>query len=126
VAAILLVLSLIVPEVGNEWLIADVSLWDVHIQTWMLFVFAIFLFGFVYVWRQQQDQHQSVDEPQEYHSLKSAVSDHSPFLADGAPQIAYQISKRRDKLARLHQDLDRLLQHGPQQAHDVAMAGVAG
>ena len=30
----------------GEWLIADVSLWDVHIQMWMLFVFAIFLFGF--------------------------------------------------------------------------------
>jgi hypothetical protein len=38
----------------GEWLIADVSLWDVHIQMWMLFVFAIFLFGFVYVWRQQR------------------------------------------------------------------------
>ena len=35
----------------GEWLIADVSLRDVHIQMWMLFVFAIFLFGFVYVWR---------------------------------------------------------------------------
>ena len=76
--------------------------------------------------RDDQDQHQSVDEPQEYHSLKSAVSDYSPFPAEGAHQIAYQISKRRDKLARLHQDLDRLLQHGPRQAHDVAMAGVAG
>ena len=76
--------------------------------------------------RDDQDQHQSVDEPREYHSLKSAVNDYSPFLAEGAHQIAYQISKRRDKLARLHQDLDRLLQHGPRQAHDVAMAGVAG
>ena len=26
----------------GEWLIAEVSLWDVHIQTWMLFVLAIF------------------------------------------------------------------------------------
>ena len=33
----------------GEWLIADVSLCDVHIQTWMLLVSAIFLFGFLYV-----------------------------------------------------------------------------
>jgi hypothetical protein len=38
----------------GEWLIADVSLWDVHIQMWMLVVLAIFLFGFAYVWRQQR------------------------------------------------------------------------
>jgi hypothetical protein len=38
----------------GEWLIPDVSLWDVHIQTWMLLVSAIFLFGFLYVWRQQR------------------------------------------------------------------------
>ena len=38
----------------GEWLIADVSLSGVHIQIWMLFVFAIFLFGFVYVWRPQR------------------------------------------------------------------------
>jgi hypothetical protein len=60
-------------------------------------------------WRDGQDQHGSVDERREYHSLVSAVSD--PFQAEGgADQITHEISKRRDKLAQLHQDLDRLLQ----------------
>jgi NADH:ubiquinone oxidoreductase subunit 3 (subunit A) len=55
VAALLLVLSPIVRRsTMREWLIADVSLWDVHIQTWMLVVLAFFLFGFGYVWRQQR------------------------------------------------------------------------
>ncbi len=38
----------------GEWLISDVSLSGVHIQTWMLLVFAMFLFCFLYVWRQQR------------------------------------------------------------------------
>ena len=38
----------------GEWLITDVPLLGVHIQTWMLIVSAAFLFGFVYVWRQQR------------------------------------------------------------------------
>jgi hypothetical protein len=38
----------------REWLISDIPLLGVHIQTWMLVVTAIFLFGFVYVWRQQR------------------------------------------------------------------------
>jgi hypothetical protein len=59
-------------------------------------------------WR-GHDQRGSVHERREYQSLISAVSD--PFrAADGADQITHQISKRRDKLAQLHQDLDRLLQ----------------
>jgi NADH:ubiquinone oxidoreductase subunit 3 (subunit A) len=37
----------------GEWLISDVPLLGV-IQTWMLVVLAIFLFGFAYVWRQQR------------------------------------------------------------------------
>ena len=54
-------------------------------------------------------QHGSVDEQREYQSLVSAVSD--PFRAEGdADQNTHEISKRRDKLAQLHQDLDRLLQ----------------
>jgi hypothetical protein len=60
-------------------------------------------------WRDGQDQHGPVDERREYHSLVSAVSD--PFRAEGgADQITHEISRRRDKLAQLHQDLDRLLQ----------------
>ena len=60
-------------------------------------------------WRDNHDQRASVHEPREYQSLISAISD--PFRAeDGADQITHQISKRRDKLAQLHQDLDRLLQ----------------
>jgi hypothetical protein len=59
--------------------------------------------------RDNYDQRGSVHERREYQSLISAVSD--PFRAeDGAEQITHQISKRRDKLAQLHQDLDRLLQ----------------
>ena len=58
-------------------------------------------------WR--DGQHGSVDEQREYQSLISAVSD--PFRAEGdADQNTHEISKRRDKLAQLHQDLDRLLQ----------------
>jgi hypothetical protein len=67
-------------------------------------------------WIDDQGQHQwrddrqgSVDERREYQSLISVVSD--LFRVEGgADQITYEISKRRDKLAQLHQDLDRLLQ----------------
>jgi hypothetical protein len=61
--------------------------------------------------RHDYDQHGSVDQRREYQSLISAVSDYGPFTAEGgADQITPEISKRRDKLARLHQELDRLLQ----------------
>jgi hypothetical protein len=49
-----------------------------------------------------QDQHVSVDERQEFYSLILAVSDSGLFRAEGDDyQIARQISKRRDKLAKL-------------------------
>ena len=71
-----------------------------------------------------QDQHVSVDERQEFHSLISAVSDSGLFRAEGGDyQIARQISKRRDKLAQLRQVLDRLLQHEPREARDLAITG---
>jgi hypothetical protein len=72
-------------------------------------------------WRDDQEQHVSVGEPREYHSLITAISDYSPFQAeDGSYQITHEINKRRNKLAQLHQDLDRLLQQ-----RDMAM-GSAG
>jgi hypothetical protein len=55
--------------------------------------------------RDDQDRHEPVHER---HALISAVSDHGP--AEGAFQITHEIIKRKDKLAQLHQDLDRLLQ----------------
>jgi len=62
-------------------------------------------------WRDDQDQQESVDERQEYYSPISAVSDCGPPRAESdASLIAHKISKRRDKLAQLRQDLDRLLQ----------------
>ena len=71
-----------------------------------------------------QDQHVSVDERREFHSLISAVSDSGLFRAEGGDyQIAHQISKRRDKLAQLRQVLDRLLQHEPREGRDLAMTG---
>ena len=71
-----------------------------------------------------QDQHASVDERREFHSLISAVSDSGLFRAEGGDyQIAHQISKRRDKLAQLRQVLDRLLQHEPREGRDLAMTG---
>jgi hypothetical protein len=71
-----------------------------------------------------QDQQVSVDERREFNSLISAVSDTGLFRAEGGDyQIAHQISKRRDKLAQLRQVLDRLLQHGPRQARDMAVSG---
>ena len=36
----------------GEWLIADVSI--LNIQVWMLAVLGIFLFWFVYAWRQRR------------------------------------------------------------------------
>jgi hypothetical protein len=35
-----------------QWLIADVSLFDVHVQLWMLLVAGFFLSWFLFVWRQ--------------------------------------------------------------------------
>ena len=44
-------------------------------------------------------------------ALISALSDHGLVRSEHVPfQIAYEISKRKDKLAQLHQDLDHLLQ----------------
>jgi hypothetical protein len=61
---------------------------------------------------EDQDQHVSVDERREFHSLISAVSDSGLFRAESSDyQTVHQISKRRDKLAQLRQVLDRLLQH---------------
>ena len=58
--------------------------------------------------RGDQDQRGSVDERQ---LIVSVLSDHSPIQNDDIPfQTAVEISKRKDKLARLHQNLDRLLQ----------------
>jgi hypothetical protein len=58
--------------------------------------------------RGDQDQRGSVDERQ---LIVSVLSDHSPVQNDDVPfQTAVEISKRKDKLARLHQNLDRLLQ----------------
>ena len=58
--------------------------------------------------RGAQDQRGSVDERQ---LIVSVLSDHSPVQNDDVPfRIAVEIGKRKDKLARLHQNLDRLLQ----------------
>ena len=58
--------------------------------------------------RGDQDQRRSVDERQ---LIVSVLSDHSPVQNGDVPfQTAVEISKRKDKLARLHQNLDRLLQ----------------
>ena len=34
----------------GQWLIADVSVSDVHLQLWMLLVAGVILFWFLYVW----------------------------------------------------------------------------
>ena len=34
----------------GEWLVADVSLLDVHVQLWMLLVTGAILLWFLYVW----------------------------------------------------------------------------
>jgi hypothetical protein len=59
-------------------------------------------------WRGGQGQRGSVDEGQ---LLVSALSDLRPFRNnDVSFETAFEIRKRKDKLARLHQNLDRLLQ----------------
>jgi hypothetical protein len=79
--------------------------------------------------RDDQDQHGSVDNRQEFHSTLSAVNDHSspdPFRPEeewpeaardkgGVHEITDETSKREDKLAQLHQDLSRMLR-SPQAA----------
>jgi hypothetical protein len=37
----------------GQWLIADVSLLDVHLQLWMLLVIGIMLLWIIYVWATQ-------------------------------------------------------------------------
>jgi hypothetical protein len=37
----------------GQWLIADVSLLDVHLQLWMLLVIGIMLLRIIYVWATQ-------------------------------------------------------------------------
>ena len=57
--------------------------------------------------RGDQDQRRSVDERQ---LIVSALSDCSPVRNDDVTfQTTFEIGKRKDKLARLHQNLDRLL-----------------
>ena len=47
----------------------------------------------------------------EGHLLALALSDRGPVQNDDVPfETAFEIRKRKDKLARLHQNLDRLLQ----------------
>ena len=59
-------------------------------------------------WRDGQGQRGSIDEGQ---LLVSALSDCGLVRNDDVPfETAFEISKRKDKLARLHQNLDRLLQ----------------
>ena len=59
-------------------------------------------------WRGGQDQCGPLDEGQ---LLVSALSDQGPVRNDDVPfETAFEIRKRKDKLARLHQSLDRLLQ----------------
>ena len=46
---------LVVPRLGRrrqmaQWLIADLSVSDVHYQFWMLLVAGVILFWFLYVW----------------------------------------------------------------------------
>ena len=59
-------------------------------------------------WRDGQGQRGSIDEGQ---LLVSALSDCGLVRNDDVPfETAFEIRKRKDKLARLHQNLDRLLQ----------------
>ncbi len=67
-----------------------------------------------------QDRHELVHER---HALISAVSDQGP--AERTFQITHEIIKRKDKLAQLHQDLDRLLQ-APGRPHDQRQSEPAG
>ena len=38
----------------GQWLIADLSILDVHFQAWMLLVTGIILLWFLYVWATRQ------------------------------------------------------------------------
>ena len=59
-------------------------------------------------WRGGQGQRRSIDEGQ---LLVSALSDCGLIRNEDVPfETAFDIRKRKDKLARLHQNLDRLLQ----------------
>jgi hypothetical protein len=59
-------------------------------------------------WRGGQGQRRSIDEGQ---LLVSALSDCGLIRNEDVPfETAFEIRKRKDKLARLHQNLDRLLQ----------------
>jgi len=59
-------------------------------------------------WRGGQGRRGSVDEGQ---LLVSALSDLRPFRNDDVSfETAFELRKRKDELARLHQNLDRLLQ----------------
>jgi hypothetical protein len=59
-------------------------------------------------WCGGQSQRGPIDEGQ---LLVSALSDCGPGRNDDVPfETAFEIRKRKDKLARLHQNLDRLLQ----------------
>jgi hypothetical protein len=59
-------------------------------------------------WRGGQGQRRSIDEGQ---LLVSALSDCGLIRNDDVLfETAFEIRKRKDKLARLHQNLDRLLQ----------------
>ena len=56
----------------------------------------------------QSHQDGPIDERQ---LLVSVLSDRGPVRNDDVPlETAFEIRKRKDKLARLHQNLDRLLQ----------------
>jgi hypothetical protein len=73
--------------------------------------------------RDDQSPHGSVVEGQKLHSLVSAESDPGPLRDDGgAFQITQEISKRRDKLAQLRQDIDRMLQ-SPASPHEEPLRG---
>ena len=59
-------------------------------------------------WRGGQGQRRSIDDGQ---LLVSALSDCGLIRNEDVPfETAFEIRKRKDKLARLHQNLDRLLQ----------------
>jgi hypothetical protein len=59
-------------------------------------------------WLGDQRESETIDERR---ALASALSDQGSLGSDNVPfQIRYEISKRKAKLAQLHQNLDRLLQ----------------
>jgi hypothetical protein len=63
-----------------------------------------------YEGRDDRYPHGSVIEGQELRSFISAVSDHEVRGEDGAGQITPEISRRSDKLVRLRQEIERMLQ----------------